>query len=84
MQGIDACAKKPRLRTMDLWASFESSALMVLEREVEKSPVDRSMLERGLHLLAIAKSQDPNAPLPPLDVFTDAELTEMVGALLKG
>ncbi len=57
---------------------------MVLEREVKKSPVDRSMLEWGLHLLAIAKSQDPNAPLPPLDVFTDAELTEMVGALLKG
>lgn len=57
---------------------------MVLEREVKKSPVDRSMLERGLHLLAIAKSQDPNAPMPPLGVFTDAELAEMIEAMLKG
>ena len=69
---------------MDLWKSFESSALMVLGREVKKSPVDRSMLERGLHLLAIAKSQDPNAPLPPLGVLTDVELAEMVEALLEG
>lgn len=69
---------------MNLWRAFEDGALVVLRREVDRTPVDRAMLERGLHLLAIAKSQDPNAPLPPLDVFTDVELTEMVGALLKG
>jgi hypothetical protein len=69
---------------MDLWASFEEGALAVLEREVKKTSVDRPMLERGLHLLAIAKSKDPNAPMPPLQIFTDVELAQMVEALLKG
>lgn len=69
---------------MDLWTSFEDGALIVLQREVGKPSPDRAMLERGLQLLAIGKSKDPNAPLPPLEIFTDVELAEMVKALLKG
>lgn len=68
---------------MDIWEIFEQGAVAALEREVSRTPVDRETLTKGLHLLAIAKANDAAAPMPPLDIFTDAELVDIVNSLLE-
>jgi hypothetical protein len=72
------------LAGVDLWEAFERAAITALERESQKVPVDRMALGNGLQLLAIAKSKDPHAPVPPLGILTDDELTNLVKALLAG
>jgi len=69
---------------VDIWEAFERAAIVALEREVAKTPVDRTALVNGLHLLAIGKNKDPHAPMPPLKILTDDELTNIVRALLAG
>lgn len=58
--------------------------MLVLEREVTKTPVDRGAIERALRVFAIGKNKDPSVPLPPLDLFDDGTLVRMVNALLSG
>jgi hypothetical protein len=67
---------------MDLWLVFEERALSALKQAVEVEPLNRRTLEDGLHLLAIAKAKDPNAPAPPLTIFTDQELADIVRTLV--
>lgn len=69
---------------MDIWEAFERAAIAVLEREVAKTPVDRTAIVNGLHLFTIGKNKDPHAPPPPLEMLTDDELTNIVRALLAG
>jgi hypothetical protein len=67
---------------MDLWLVFETHAIKALKQGVEAEPLNRRTLEEGLHLLAIAKAKDPNAPAPPLTIFTDQELADIVKSLV--
>jgi hypothetical protein len=69
---------------MDMWEAFERAAVAALEQEVAKQPIDRDAMAHALHLFAIGKNRDPHIHLPPLDILTDVQLTEMVRALLEG
>jgi hypothetical protein len=69
---------------MDIWEAQERGAVLVLEREITKTPVDRGAIERALHLFAIGKNKNPSVPVPPLNVFDDATLVGFVNALLSG
>jgi hypothetical protein len=69
---------------MDIWEAMERSAVSVLEREVANTPPDREALEKALHLFAIGKNKDPHIPASPLDILGDADLANLVNALLSG
>lgn len=72
------------LGRMNIWEAQERGAVLVLEREVTKTPVDRGAIERALRLFAIGKNKNPSVAVPPLDVFDDATLVGFVSALLSG
>lgn len=68
----------------DTWSAIEESALAVVAAVARRTPLDRGELKRALHVFAIAKNRDLDQTLPDMTVFTDAQLVEMVDALVRG
>jgi hypothetical protein len=68
----------------DPWIAIEESALAVVAAVAQRRPLDRGELERALHVFAIAKNRDLGQMLPDMTVFTDDQVVEMVGALVRG
>jgi hypothetical protein len=79
-----AAERSLRISRMDIWEAQERGAVLVLEREVTKTAVDRGAIERALRLFAIGKNKNTGVPVPPLDMFDDATLVGFVNALFNG